>query len=794
MKVPPCAPAAPLQGDDHSLKDRQDFRYMQSSYPTFPWLLRHFTYEGELLSCLRFKRCGIPIVKNRSLWQLDSIVLDQWKALDDFLTRAYHTLYVRGGVFLPFDAFVGNFPSHVPYQTSHETEKAARDCAWSALRNFSYLMAACSFVISWFRDLDQLETAWTKLLLAEGFAPALVQQLRNSEVGTFCRSVLRVGCIVKVDEDCLPYVERLQAAQVPFWIEWGYCERTGNRRFGPIPDFVVASAFVNRYYPSDQEIWYAVQEVLKPQSVQAPPISLPKPERGSKQLPEETWRQFFQRQNKKHQQQIASESAQARQTRLQHAEHASKQHVPGRKGAAVFTWECDPDTDFRVRTACSKDRAGLIWSNYSAFQRRYNEFDDEWDICTELDDQPADDSEDDDDLPIGPCIPAATFNVSLVRHLARPCTPVPHVGRSISLPASVDSSPSRVASLPTRVSPIVAAASPSAPPTAAPVSAPSPGAPAAAPVTPLPVRTPPVTSLALVVPPSVTSLPTRISATTDRAPEDHSSQPDSTIAVDTGGIFGTVDLEPGPPGPAVQSFENILYYRYGFLWSPSSTNQTTSGQPADLGQIKKWFGEMAAPMDSSDGLRRAVTVFAEGFLGNTSHANGLKDLCDLGDGSLKTLYESNSTVTFDRLYGRLTRLRGGIEPRDYYFIRPRTSTPASYSVILHEPEAALQVIRSGWGPNVGDIAVHLMSAGIRFTTAARHDTAAYRPVSSPSIGLGFQPFQTVEYAPTLLDYGEYIQQRERILQCDYGRAALTKGGIIAQIARDVLGDRAEVII
>ena len=61
--------------------------------------------------------------------------------------------------------------------------------------------------MSWFRDLDQPETAWTKLLLAEGFAPALVQQLRNSEVGTFCCSVLHVGCIMKVDEDCLPYVE-----------------------------------------------------------------------------------------------------------------------------------------------------------------------------------------------------------------------------------------------------------------------------------------------------------------------------------------------------------------------------------------------------------------------------------------------------------------------------------------------------------------------------------------------------------------------------------------------------------
>ena len=181
-------------------------------------------------------------------------------------------------------------------------------------------------------------------------------------------------------------------------------------------------------------------------------------------------------------------------------------------------------------------------------------------------------------------------------------------------------------------------------------------------------------------------------------------------------------------------------------------------------------------------------------MGNTSHANSLKDLCDLGDGSLKTLYESHSTVTFDRLYGHLTRLRGGIEPHDYYFICPRTSTPASYSVILHEPEAALQVICSGWGPNVGDIAVHLMSAGIRFTTAARHDTAAYRPVSSPSIGLGFRPFQTVEYALTLLDYGEYGRQCERILQRDYGRAALMKGGIIARIARDVLGDRAEVII
>ena len=77
---------------------------------------------------------------------------------------------------------------------------------------------------------------------------------------------------------------------------------------------------------------------------------------------------------------------------------------------------------------------------------------------------------------------------------------------------------------------------------------------------------------------------------------------------------------------------------------------------------------------------------------------------------------------------------------------------------------------------------------------AHHNTAAYCSVFSLSIGLGFWPFQTVEYTLTLLNYEKYIQQHKRILQYDYGRAALTKGGIIAQIAKDVLGDHVEAII
>ena len=59
------------------------------------------------------------------------------------------------------------------------------------------------------------------------------------------------------------------------------------------------------------------------------------------------------------------------------------------------------------------------------------------------------------------------------------------------------------------------------------------------------------------------------------------------------------------------------------------------------------------------------------------------------------------------------------------------------------------------------------------------------------ISLGVVPSN---YQPLLSDYLSYLDKRDCLLQQSYGRATLMKGGIIACLAHDSLGDRMDVLI
>ncbi|KAL4062682.1 hypothetical protein J3A83DRAFT_4381329 [Scleroderma citrinum] len=237
----------------------------------------------------------------------------------------------------------------------------------------------------------------------------------------------------------------------------------------------------------------------------------------------------------------------------------------------------------------------------------------------------------------------------------------------------------------------------------------------------------------------------------DYATTDCSSHPVSVIHVDTSAIFGTLDLDLKPSEPPLWFFEDVLYCHYGFLGLPTSAHETMFSGLVELGRVKKYFGEGSAPMSPSKSLQQAIAKFSEALLKTSTHL--VKHLCDLGDGSLKDQYKFNFTVAFDHFCGCLFQLSGKTKEYDCYIIHPHTPAGTDYSIILYEPEAALQVIHSKCGPSVDDVAVDLMNAGIQFTTMALHH------------GL-----------------------------CNYGRAALMKGGIIAHIARDIVGDHAEAII
>jgi hypothetical protein len=69
--------------------------------------------------------------------------------------------------------------------------------------------------------------------------------------------------------------------------------------------------------------------------------------------------------------------------RMNMEQDAEKHPIPGRRGPRVFHWE---DVDgFRLHTNVTRDQVKDMWDMYSASQRWFDSFHNEWDVCTEFD-------------------------------------------------------------------------------------------------------------------------------------------------------------------------------------------------------------------------------------------------------------------------------------------------------------------------------------------------------------------------------------------------------------------------
>jgi hypothetical protein len=125
-------------------------------------------------------------------------------------------------------------------------------------------------------------------------------------------------------------------------------------------------------------------------------MTLPEPERYSRQRRGETWPQFFAREGVDHAKREQRESPADRASRLQRVQAQEHCQAPGRRGPVVFIWM---DVDgFRIRTRANRGEVDQWWDQYGNSQKIYNAFRNEWDVCTEFDpDSTIDNAFDDDD-------------------------------------------------------------------------------------------------------------------------------------------------------------------------------------------------------------------------------------------------------------------------------------------------------------------------------------------------------------------------------------------------------------
>ncbi|KAF8123834.1 hypothetical protein K438DRAFT_1792023 [Mycena galopus ATCC 62051] len=122
------------------------------------------------------------------------------------------------------------------------------------------------------------------------------------------------------------------------------------------------------------------------------------------------------------------------------------------------------------------------------------------------------------------------------------------------------------------------------------------------------------------------------------------------------------------------------------------------------------------------------------------------------------------------------------------------------SEVLLLPQATdvVEILHQQWGPDIRDIAAHLVARGTPFWLAymSTQIMPAANPVQSglrpkgfkgdSPLGLGFRP---CGYAFNELDYDAYVSQRElQLLHTPRGRIALQYGGLMARLARSEVTD------
>ncbi|KAH0825659.1 hypothetical protein J3R83DRAFT_11747 [Lanmaoa asiatica] len=210
------------------------------------------------------------------------------------------------------------------------------------------------------------------------------------------------------------------------------------------------------------------------------------------------------------------------------------------------------------------------------------------------------------------------------------------------------------------------------------------------------------------------------------------------------------------------ALDDVLQQRYGFVYSHATRLVIPPSNSNSITELAMKVCEGRAPSPMSTGLRDAAVAFL-GLLVSGQPLDSV--VCDMLDGSLEDEYKS-----------------GHIAPASCHFV-----------ISLDDPVAVLQIIRAQPGPDLPDVALQLASRGISFGTRTVSETVPIPTVSyaEPPVGLGFLPFH---YQPLPSDYLSYLDKRDRLLRRSYGRAALMKGGIIARLARDSLGDRMDVLV
>jgi hypothetical protein len=218
-------------------------------------------YEGRLLNRLT----SVTIVKNNNFYHLAPKTTECWLLLEKNLIQIHDILIATapGTPMFPLGYVKPDAPSTHGYLKKHRTHSAALGAAHSSRYAFNVLMAALSFAIMLHhpeKENSDDNPSWAQSLEKNGVHAEYIQLLKESHIADF--SIERIGTIISWKSKWLHFLERMEVANVPFWIHFGEF-RTNQDPYA----YCTGGQHARRYTPSPREV-----NALRPSSIATTPL------------------------------------------------------------------------------------------------------------------------------------------------------------------------------------------------------------------------------------------------------------------------------------------------------------------------------------------------------------------------------------------------------------------------------------------------------------------------------------------------------------------------------------------
>jgi hypothetical protein len=239
---------------------------------------------------------------------------------------------------------------------------------------------------------------------------------------------------------------------------------------------------------------------------------------------------------------------------------------------------------------------------------------------------------------------------------------------------------------------------------------------------------------------------------------------------------------------------DALEKRFGFVM-PRSPDSFVARAPPKKCFAKNLLGEVigmtdiGAQLASHKGLADIVST----FFGQCMEARFVNDI----DTAFYDFHHGDHVhrplCPFRCSRELLKSMRNPAQEAWYFVLRRPDSGIGSEVLLIPRATDFLEVLRQQWGPDIKDVAQHLLARGIPFWLA--YISAEIMPEGRANLsgvrhkgfkadittGLGFRP---LNYEFDKHDYNAYTTRRDlRLLHTPRGRVALQYGGIMARLAR-----------